>query len=261
MVFRFEKIRACFPKKGTHPIYTSIQRKDGGVSTALSKARLLGNYLSRQNLFLPFIYIFPIVENCRIFYFSGVYMKQLEEEILKSGKVTEGNILKVGSFLNQRVDTTLLKDMAAETKKLMGEGVTKILTIEASGLMFATAVAMEYKVPLVFAKKSRTQNIGENLVSAEVYSFTHKEPYTIFVPGEYINENDNILICDDFLANGQALSGLIEIVEKLNASVFGCVVQIEKQFQGGGDALRAKGYKVVALASIKSMDGNNLIFN
>ncbi len=188
-------------------------------------------------------------------------MRELEEEILKSGEVAGGDILKVGSFLNQQVDITLLKDMAVETKRLMGEGVTKVLSIEASGLMFATAVAMEYNVPLVFAKKSKTANIGEGLLTADVYSFTHKEPYTIFVPGEYINENDSILICDDFLANGQALNGLIEIVEKQHASVFGCAVQIEKQYQGGGDALRAKGYNVVALASIKSMVNNNLIFN
>ena len=188
-------------------------------------------------------------------------MKELEEKILKSGEVADGDILKVGSFLNQKVDIHLLKRMTEETARLMGEGVTKVLSIEASGLMFATAVAMEYGVPLVFAKKSKTENIGEGLLTAEVYSFTHKEPYTIYVPGEYIDENDRVLIADDFLANGEALRGLIQMVEKRNASVFGCVVQIEKQYQGGGDALRAKGYNVIALASIKSMSDNNLIFN
>ena len=193
--------------------------------------------------------------------FQVVYMKELEEKILKSGEVADGDILKVGSFLNQKVDIHLLKRMTEETARLMGEGVTKVLSIEASGLMFATAVAMEYGVPLVFAKKSKTENIGEGLLTAEVYSFTHKEPYTIYVPGEYIDENDRVLIADDFLANGEALRGLIQMVEKRNASVFGCVVQIEKQYQGGGDALRAKGYNVIALASIKSMSDNNLIFN
>ncbi len=188
-------------------------------------------------------------------------MKELEERIIKEGKLLGNDILKVGSFLNQQVDINLLKNMAKNVKSLFTEGVTKILTIEASGIPFACAIAMEYDVPLVFAKKSKTANLSGELVSATVYSFTHKEENQIFVSKEYIKSTDKVLIADDFLANGQALQGLIEIVEKCGAKVSGCVVQIEKEYQNGGNALRAKGYRVEALASIKEISENTIKFN
>ena len=188
-------------------------------------------------------------------------MKELEERILKDGQILGKDILKVGSFLNQQVDTDLLKNMAKETKRLFPEEVTKILTIEASGIGFACSVAFEYGVPFVFAKKSKTANVSGEVVSATVYSFTHKVSNVISVPKEYINENDKVLIVDDFLANGEALVGLISLVEQSNAKVVGCCVQIEKEYQNGGNTLRDKGYKVVSLASIKDMTSNIIQFN
>lgn len=188
-------------------------------------------------------------------------MKELEEKILKEGKLLDGNVLKVGSFLNQQVDIDLLVKMAKEVKNLFNEQITKILTIEASGIPFACAIAIEYGVPLVFAKKSKTLNLSGELVSSTVYSYTHKEENQIFITKEFISPNDKVLIADDFLANGQALQGLIDIVNKCEASVVGCVVQIEKEYQNGGNALRDMGYKVKALASIKEITDNIIKFN
>lgn len=188
-------------------------------------------------------------------------MKELEQMILKEGKLLGDDVLKVGSFLNQQVDTDLLVKMAKEVKRLFPEEITKVLTIEASGLPFACMVAVEFGVPFVFAKKTKTSNLSGDLVTAVVHSFTHNENNVINVSKEYIKETDKILIVDDFLANGEALRGLIDIVEKCNATVVGCCVQIEKEYQNGGNTLRNKGYKVMALASIKEMTSNIILFN
>ena len=188
-------------------------------------------------------------------------MKELEQRILKDGQLLGNDILKVGSFLNQQVDTDLLVKMAKEVKNLFPEEITKVLTIEASGLPFACMVAVEYGVPFVFAKKSKTTNLSGDIVTSVVHSFTHNEDNVINVTKEYIKETDKILIVDDFLANGEALKGLIDIVEKCNAIVVGCCVQIEKEYQNGGNDLRNKGYKVVSLASIKEMTSNIILFN
>ena len=188
-------------------------------------------------------------------------MKELEQKILKDGKLLGNDILKVGSFLNQQVDTDLLVNMAKEVKRLFPEEITKVLTIEASGIAFACMVAVEFGVPFVFAKKSKTSNLSGDIVTSIVHSFTHNVDNVINVSKEYIKETDKILIVDDFLANGEALKGLIEVVEKCNATVVGCCVQIEKEYQNGGNALRNKGYKVIALASIKEMTSNIIQFN
>lgn len=188
-------------------------------------------------------------------------MKELEQKILKEGKLLGNDVLKVGSFLNQQVDTELLVKMAKEVKRLFPEEITKVLTIEASGLPFACMVAVELGVPFVFAKKTKTSNLSGDIVTSVVHSFTHNENNVINVSKEYIKETDKILIVDDFLANGEALRGLIDIVEKCNATVVGCCVQIEKEYQNGGNALRNKGYKVIALASIKEMTSNIILFN
>ena len=188
-------------------------------------------------------------------------MKELEQKILKEGQLLGNDILKVGSFLNQQVDTDLLVKMAKEVKKIFTEEITKVLTIEASGIPFACMVAVELGVPFVFAKKSKTSNVSGDVVTSVVHSFTHNEDNVIIVNKEYIKETDQILIVDDFLANGEALNGLINIVEKCSANVVGCCVQIEKEYQNGGNALRKKGYKVVALASIKQMTSNTILFN
>ena len=188
-------------------------------------------------------------------------MKELEQKILKEGKLLGNDVLKVGSFLNQQVDTDLLVKMAKEVKRLFPEEITKVLTIEASGLPFACMVAVEFGVPFVFAKKTKTSNLSGDVVTSVVHSFTHNEDNVINVSKEYIKETDKILIVDDFLANGEALRGLIEIVQKCNATVVGCCVQIEKEYQNGGNTLRDKGYKVMALASIKEMTSNMILFN
>ena len=188
-------------------------------------------------------------------------MKELEQRILKDGQLLGNDILKVGSFLNQQVDTDLLVNMAKEVKRLFPEEITKVLTIEASGIAFACMVAVEFGVPFVFAKKSKTSNLSGDIVTSVVHSFTHNVDNVINVSKEYIKETDKILIVDDFLANGEALKGLIDIVEKCNATVVGCCVQIEKEYQNGGNTLRNKGYKVIALASIKEMTSNIIQFN
>lgn len=188
-------------------------------------------------------------------------MKELEARILKDGQIIGKDILKVGSFLNQQVDVELLKMMAKEVKRLFPEEVTKILTLEASGIAFACGVAYEFGVPFIFAKKSKTSNVSGEVITAPVYSYTHNVSNNISIPKQYINDNDKILIVDDFLATGEALVGLISLVEQTNAKVVGCCVQIEKEYQNGGNTLRNKGYKVVSLASIKEMASNIIQFN
>ncbi len=189
-------------------------------------------------------------------------MKELEEKILRDGTILPGDILKVGNFLNHQVDINLLFNMAKEVKKYFKDGeITKILTIEASGIAFATAVAREYNVPLVFGKKSTSSNVSGEQLTAEVKSYTHQKVYNVSVPKDFINENDNILIVDDFLATGEALRGLINIVKAGKANVIGCVVQVEKVYQNGGNELRSEGYKIISLAGITYMSDCEIRFN
>ena len=187
-------------------------------------------------------------------------MKELEERIQKDGIILDGDILKVGSFINQQVDTKLLKLMAKEVKRLFPEEITKVLTIEASGLPFATAIGMELDVPVVFAKKSKTSNLSGDLVTAEVKSYTHHNTNQIYITKDYITKDDKVLIADDFLAKGNALAGLIEIVNKCEGSIVGAVIEIEKVYQEGGNRFRNQGYKVISLASILEMNENKIIF-
>ena len=186
-------------------------------------------------------------------------MKELEDRILKDGKVLPGDIVKVGSFLNQQIDIKLLEHMAQEVKKNF-DGVTKVLTIETSGLPLATMVSYLYSVDMVFAKKSKTANVDGEFVTAEVASFTHGNTNTIYINKEYIKPGDKVLIVDDFLALGNALKGLITLCDKCGASVVGCAVQIEKEYQGGGNLLRDQGYKVLSLAQIKEIKDTEIIF-
>lgn len=187
-------------------------------------------------------------------------MKELEERIKEQGTVLPGNVLKVGSFLNQQVDIKLLQNMAKETKKLFDCEITKVLTIEASGIAFATAIAIEYGVPLVVSKKSKSSNVSGEIVSAEVFSYTHNINNIIFIPKDYITRDDKVLIADDFLANGCALAGLIKIVEECGAKVVGAAIEIEKYFQGGGDKIREQGYRVESLAKIEEMNEKQIVF-
>ena len=182
-------------------------------------------------------------------------MKALEEKILKEGTVLPGNILKVGSFLNHQMDVDFLMEMGREiAEKFAGDGVTKILTVEASGIAIAVAAAAHMHVPAVFAKKNKTGNLSGGVYAANVHSYTHNRDYTVVVSKEYICKDDVVLLVDDFLANGAALEGLIEIVRQAGAKVVGASCAIEKGFQGGGDALRATGVRIESLARIRSMD-------
>ena len=190
-----------------------------------------------------------------------VHIRTLEQRILTEGQVLPGEVLKVGSFLNQQIDTKLLKEMGDEVARLFSQSnVTKVLTIESSGIALAYAAAVSLGVPMVFAKKHKSSNLAGNILTSKVFSYTHQQTYDIMVSADYINSGDNILIVDDFLAMGNALNGLIDIVGQAGASLAGCAIAIEKGFQGGGDALRAKGIRVESLAIIEKMTDDSLEF-
>lgn len=182
-------------------------------------------------------------------------MNFLEERIIKDGGVKSNTILKVDSFLNHQIDTDLLNEIGKEFKKRFdGKPINKILTIEASGIGIACITALHFGVPVVFAKKSKTSNIGNDLYTAEVESFTHNEVRTIIVSKDYLTENDHVLIVDDFLANGRALKGLISVCRQANATVEGIGIAVEKGFQNGGRIIRELGYRVESLAIVDSMN-------
>lgn len=188
-------------------------------------------------------------------------MKALEEKILKEGKVLPGNILKVDCFLNHSLDVPFLLEMGKEIASLFeNQGVNKILTIETSGIPIAFAAAQYMNVPVVFAKKDKSGNISDKVYSSRVESFTRKNVYDAVVSKEYLHEGDKVLVIDDFLAKGNALNGLMDIINQANASLAGCAIAIEKGFQGGGDELRARGVKVESLAIIETMADNSLTF-
>ena len=188
-------------------------------------------------------------------------MKALEERILKDGKVLPGGILKVDGFLNHRIDPQLSYEMAEELKRLYeGEEINKILTIEASGIAMACMTGYVFGCPLVFAKKSKTRNISDNVWSVEVESFTHGNTNTVVVSKEYLGPEDRVLIVDDFLATGAALLGLKTLVEQAGGTVVGAGIAIEKVFQGGGNALRAAGMRVESLAKIGAMTDDSIQF-
>jgi xanthine phosphoribosyltransferase len=182
-------------------------------------------------------------------------MQLLEEKIIKDGKVFSGNVLKVDSFLNHQIDVELLDKMGLEMKELFKDsGVTKVLTIEASGIGVGCMVARHFNCPLLFAKKSKTINIKGDVYTSKVESFTHQCTYDIIVSRDFLNENDTVLIVDDFLAKGNALNGLIDIVNQAGATLAGCGIAIEKGYQGGGDKLRAQGIRVESMAIVEEMN-------
>lgn len=182
-------------------------------------------------------------------------MNCLEERILKDGIVKEGNVLKVDSFLNHRMDIELFDEMATEwEKRFEGKQINKILTIEASGIGIAAIVAQHFKAPVVFAKKSQSVNLDGEMYVAEVESFTHKCKNQVIVSKKFLDENDHVLIIDDFLANGCALQGLIQIVQSAGATVEGIGIAVEKGFQAGGRMIRNLGFQLESLAIVESMD-------
>lgn len=182
-------------------------------------------------------------------------MELLKERIRKDGKIKEGNVLKVDSFLNHQMDVKLFHKIGEEFKRrFAGEEINKILTIEASGIGIACVVAEVFNVPVVFAKKTQTKNIAGDVYTTKVESFTHGRVYDIIVAKEFLGEGDKILVIDDFLANGKALEGLSELVKLSGAEIVGAGVVIEKGFQAGGELIRSKGIHLESLAIVDSMD-------
>ena len=182
-------------------------------------------------------------------------MQLLKDRIRKDGKIKEGNVLKVDSFLNHQMDVKLFQEIGKEFKRRFeGEEITKILTIEASGIGIACVAAEVFDVPVVFAKKTQTKNIAGDVYTTKVESFTHGRVYDIIVSREFLGKGDKVLLIDDFLANGKALEGLAELVKKSGAELVGAGVVIEKGFQVGGDTIRSKGIHLESLAIVESMD-------
>ena len=182
-------------------------------------------------------------------------MNFLEERIVKDGVVKPGNVLKVDSFLNHQMDIALMEEIGREFKRrFVDKNITKVLTIEASGIGIAAFVAKEFAVPMVFAKKSKSINIDGEMYVAEVESFTHKNKNQVIVSKRFLNAEDHVLIIDDFLANGCALQGLIQIANGAGATVEGLGIVIEKGFQTGGQIIRNLGYHLESLAIVDAMD-------
>ena len=182
-------------------------------------------------------------------------MQLLEERIQKDGAVKPGNVLKVDSFLNHQIDISLLNEIGKEFKRLFADSnINKILTIEASGIAIAAIVAQYFDVPVVFAKKTQSINLDGSVYTTKIESFTHKRTYDVIVSKKYLSPEDRILVIDDFLANGCAVEGLIDIIKSSGASLEGVGIIIEKGFQDGGKRLREKGIRVESLAIVDAMD-------
>ena len=210
-------------------------------------------------------YILTVTKNCDIMLLSTIFlmigvhlMNFLEERILRDGIVKEGNVLKVDSFLNHQMDIELLDEIGKEFhRRFANKKITKVLTIEASGIAIAYSVARCFGVPMVFAKKAKSINIDGEMYTAEVESFTHKNKNKVIVSKRFLSADDHILIVDDFLANGCALQGLISISEAAGATIEGIGIVIEKGFQYGGRSIRNLGYQLESLAIVESMDADN----
>lgn len=190
-------------------------------------------------------------------------MELLKRKIVEEGEVYEGNILKVDCFLNHQIDIPFMKEIGKEFHRLYKDAdVNKILTIEASGIAIGSMVAQEFGCPLVFAKKNKTKNIAGDVYVTPVESFTHGTTYNVMVSKRFLGKGDKVLIVDDFLAVGNALRGLIQMVKESGAELVGCGTVIEKGYQHGGDEIRAQGVRVESLAIIKSMDAKtgNIVF-
>lgn len=182
-------------------------------------------------------------------------MELLEERIRRDGVVKSEGVLKVDGFLNHQMDINLFNEMGKELKRLFADTpINKILTIEASGIGIAAVVAQHFNVPVVFAKKSQSINLDGDVYSTKIQSFTHQRIYDVIVSKKFLNADDHVLLIDDFLANGCALNGLIDLVEEAGATVEGIGIAVEKGFQPGGDDLRSRGYHLESLAIVQSMN-------
>lgn len=195
------------------------------------------------------------------FCLEGADMRALKNKILTEGRICEGGVLKVGSFLNQQLDVEFLFKMGEHIAQLYKDaGVTRVLTIESSGIAIAVPAAHYLGVNVSFVKKSRSSNMSDDCYSAKGHSFTHGDDYNAVISKEYILPTDRVLIVDDFLAEGNAVNAMVDIVNQSGAEVVGCAIAIEKAFQGGGDKLRAQGYRVESLALIESMADDGITF-
>ena len=183
------------------------------------------------------------------------YMRLLEERIRKDGVVKEGQVLKVDSFINHQMDINLFNEMGKEFKRLFADkNINKILTIEASGIGLACVIAQHFNVPVVFAKKAKSINLDGDMYTTKIESFTHKRVYDVIVSKKFLSKEDRVLIIDDFLANGCAVAGLVDLVRSAGATVEGVGIAVEKGFQQGGQILRDKGLQVESLAIVESMN-------
>lgn len=190
-----------------------------------------------------------------------ITMQQLKDRIIREGKVLPGNIIKVDGFLNHRVDTRLMADMADEFAKFFDvDKITMVLTAEASGIALATICANKYNVPMVFAKKAKSDNIEGGLYQSDIFSYTYKKKVTQILSKEWLTADDRVLIIDDFMANGESVRGLCDLVNQAGAELVGIGIAVEKGFQGGGDRLREMGMNYHALAVIDSADENGITF-
>ncbi len=188
-------------------------------------------------------------------------MQLLKDRILAEGRVLPGNIVKVDGFLNHQIDVALLSEMAKEFKRRFGDaGVTKVLTVEASGIALGCMTAQEFGVPVLFAKKAKSDNIEGGLYRSEIYSYTYKKHVTLLVSAQWLTADDTVLIVDDFLANGEALRGLLDIIKQAGAKLAGVGIGVEKGFQPGGQALREAGVPLYSLAIIDSVDNGTITF-
>ncbi|MCK9444276.1 MAG: xanthine phosphoribosyltransferase [Tissierellaceae bacterium] len=188
-------------------------------------------------------------------------MEALKKRILTDGSIEEGNVIKVDNFLNHQIDIDLLNEIGREFKdRFKSERVDKILTIEASGIAIAVIAAQYFNVPVVFAKKTESKNLDVETYESQVYSYTRDKTYTIRVSKKYLKEGENILIIDDFLANGKAVEGLVEIIDGANCNLVGIGIVIEKGFQKGGDNIREKGIKLESLAIVDKIENHKVLF-
>lgn len=188
-------------------------------------------------------------------------MQELKDRIVREGRVLPGNIIKVDGFLNHRVDTELMDHIAQELgRRFDMDGVDVILTAEASGIALAAVVARHFGKPMIFAKKAKSDNIEGGLYQSDIFSYTYKKKVTLLVSKEWLHAGDRVLVVDDFMANGEAMRGLCDIVEKAGATLVGIGCAVEKGFQGGGDKLRAAGVNLKSLAVIESAEPGNIVF-
>ncbi len=188
-------------------------------------------------------------------------MQELKDRIIKEGKVLPGSIIKVDGFLNHRVDTVLLEHIAEEFGRLFNmDEVSVILTAEASGIALAAIVAQHFHKPMIFAKKAKSDNIEGGLYQSDIFSYTYKKKVTLLVSKEWLHAGDKVLVVDDFMANGEAVRGLCDIVEKAGAELVGVGCAVEKGFQGGGDRLRAAGVNLHSLAVIEHAEPGKIVF-